>query len=70
MILTQFGDLPETPLPVFGLSSHVIRHKHHHALSSTDEGGIGVEIGTRVTRQQKCLRMGHQPKRMRSSKNA
>jgi hypothetical protein len=31
MILTQFGDMPETPFSFSGFSPHVICHKHHHA---------------------------------------
>jgi hypothetical protein len=48
MILTQFGDLPEAALPSVGLRSHVIRHEHHHAVSSPDEGRISIEVAAQV----------------------
>ena len=51
MILTQFGDLPEAASSAGGLRSHVIRHKHHHALSSPDEGRVCIEIAAQMTCQ-------------------
>jgi hypothetical protein len=51
MILTQFGDFAEAAFSGVGLSSHVIRHKHHHALSSPDEGRVSIKIAAQMTCQ-------------------